>query len=294
MSKASSNVAPNINNLLSGAVAGGSLTSGTLSALNVPLIGGAISAGFGVSIDQIKDISSETVLEAILIDDSSSIREYGNVDMVREAVNEIILPALIECRNVDSILAQLRLMNGQKKKPDDNVICGFIPVKQAPKLDKDNYNERYFGNTPLYEQFAIMLLSAVAKQEEANQHGISCRSISLAITDGENVGGNNYTARDVARIVKDMGRQEGQHIVAGFGIPGNDRVNFRDIFTEMGIPSNWILEPKQGATPEETRKNIREAFALFSQRSSQAAQGGATGFSNVAQQGFSMPGGFAN
>jgi hypothetical protein len=289
MSQASSQTAPDIGSLLTGAVAGGSITSGTIQALNIPVVGGAIAAGFGISMDKIK--SPETILEAILIDDSSSIKEYGNVGLVREAVNDIILPALAECRNAEAILVQLRLMNGHRRKPDDNVICGFMPVKQAPKLDKDNYNERYFGNTPLYEQFTYLLLSAVAKQEEANQSGITCRSISLAITDGENVGGNSYTARDVARVVKDMGKQEGQHIVAGFGIPGNNRVDFRDIFTEMGIPANWILEPKQGATPEETKKNIRDAFMLFSQKSSQAAQGGATGFSNVAQQGFSVAGG---
>ena len=59
----------------------------------------------------------------------------------------------------------------------------------------------------------------------------------------------------------------------------DDCTDFRAVFTEMGIPKEWILVPGSG------KDDIREAFRLFSQAAVQASQTAAA-FSRAALGGF--------
>jgi activator of 2-hydroxyglutaryl-CoA dehydratase len=71
------------------------------------------------------------------------------------------------------------------------------------------------------------------------------------------------------------------NIIAAIGIDDGS-TNFEEVFTEMGIPKQWILTPKN--TPSE----IRQAFALASQSAVRASQGAAS-FSQTAMGGFGTP-----
>jgi hypothetical protein len=82
-------------------------------------------------------------------------------------------------------------------------------------------------------------------------------------------------------IVEDMLRSE-NHIIAAMGIDDGGHTNFRQVFQEMGIRDEWILMPGN------SQKEIRQAFALFSQSAVQASQN-AGNFSQTALGGFGMP-----
>jgi activator of 2-hydroxyglutaryl-CoA dehydratase len=88
--------------------------------------------------------------------------------------------------------------------------------------------------------------------------------------------------KKLAPLVETLLRAE-MHIIAAMGIDDGS-TNFRQVFSDMGIPANWIL------TPQNNPSEIRKAFAFASQsavRASQAA--GGAGFSQVAAGGFGAP-----
>lgn len=252
----------------------GTLSGASLQALQVHDIGQQIAAGMGVSVDDVT--ASEVTLLNILVDDSGSISACNNTQLVRESVNSV-LEALAGARERDSILCQIRLLNG-------TIINPFTGVGSAVRLDKNNYDERSFGGTPLYDETIVTLATALAKTQEFSQNGVPARSISLIVTDGEDCHSRRATAKNVAQVVKEMVMQE-IHLVAAFGIPGNGNVDYRRVFREMGIKDEWILAPQPGKSMAETQKNIRAAFCLFSQSAVQASQS-AGGFSKVAGGGF--------
>ncbi len=71
------------------------------------------------------------------------------------------------------------------------------------------------------------------------------------------------------------------HIIAGMGID-DGHTDFMMFYTDMGIPPNCVLTPKNNAS------EIRAAFMTFSQsavRASQTAHGGG-GFSSSVAGGF--------
>ncbi len=68
------------------------------------------------------------------------------------------------------------------------------------------------------------------------------------------------------------------HIVAAMGIDDGS-TDFRKVFSDMGIPDEWIL------TPGNTESEIRKAFQLFSQSAVRASQNAAS-FSQTAMGGF--------
>lgn len=244
----------------------GTLSQASLNALtNIPNIGNAIQQGLGVPIDQIG--ASEVVLLSILTDDSSSINHAKNEQPIRDGHNEMI-NALDNSKQQDNIQA----MNSYLNK---GLFYPYTSLSDVPKMDTSNYNAS--GSTPLYDETVKLLGTVITKSQEFKDNGIQVRTITLILSDGEEYGSKSSTASDVKKIVDDMLSTE-EHIVAAMGFD-NGSCDFMSIFSEMGIPDQWILEAK--ATPSE----IRKAFSVFSQSAVRASQSAAN-FSQTAMGGF--------
>ncbi len=142
-------------------------------------------------------------------------------------------------------------------------------------MNSSNYDPNQ--GTPLYDQTAILLATVLAKSQEFSDNGVPCRTVTLLITDGEDVHSMRQNAASVKKIIKDMLRSE-NHIIAAMGID-NGNTNFHQIFEEMGILPEWIL------TPGNDHGEIRKAFQVFSQSAVRASQGAAS-FSQTAGGGF--------
>ncbi|WP_437838626.1 hypothetical protein [Sorangium sp. So ce1153] len=243
----------------------GALSNEAMQALHITDLGAQIQAGFGVQVDDVA--SSEVVLVTVMPDDSGSIKFAGNARSVRDGHN-LVVGALADSRQRDSILAHNRYLNG-------TVLYPYCPIAQAVKMDTKNYDPQL--GTPLYDQTVVLLGTVIAKAQEFALSGVPARTVTLIISDGADAGSTWAKAKDVCALVRDMRRAEA-HIVAAIGIDDGN-TDFRAVFRDMGIEDRWILTPKSDAA------DIRKAFALFSQSAVRASQGGAS-FSKTAAGGF--------
>lgn len=269
----------NVDDLFGAAVEDGLLSEESQSVLEVADIGVEINAALGINADDFE--SSEVVLVTQLIDDSGSIsyadvidpvsgQRRNNVEVVINGHN-MVIDALQSTKQAESesILAHTKYLNGK-------VLFPYQSINQAVKMDNSNYND--FGGTPLYDQVAVVLGTVLAKCQEFSDNGIACRSVTLIVTDGDDMHSTNFRmAKQVEPLVRDLLKQE-NHIVAAMGID-DDSTDFRAVFTEMGIEDKWIL------TPANTDAEIRAAFNMFSQSATQASQSNLA-FSQAAMGGF--------
>lgn len=247
----------NVNELLNGAKDDGMLSPGSHKTLMMVDLGQQINAAMGVSIEDTE--ATESILVAVMPDDSGSIKFAGNSDAVRQGHNEMI-KALGESKEADSMLVMCRLLNG-------DVIYPYCLLQDAVEMDTHNYNPE--KGTPLYDEAVTFLGAIAAKAQEAADLGNSFRAICMIVTDGGDQHSRRHTADDVKGIVSDLLKTE-QVVVAGYGVQDNHGTDFGDIFDAMGIPREWQLTTK--SDPSE----IRRAFQLFSKsavRMSQAAPG---------------------
>jgi hypothetical protein len=258
----------NIKKLFQDAEDEGKLSPAAVQALNVIDLGAQIQAGLGASVDDVQ--SSEVVLVTIMPDDSGSIQHGNNVASVCTGHN-LVLSALCDSKQRDSILAHNRYLNG-------HVLYPYCPIAKAVKMYSSNYDPRL--STPLYDQSVVLLGTVIAKAQEFANNGVPARTVTLIITDGGDAGSRWAKAKDVKALVRDMMQSE-SHIVAAMGID-DGTTNFRDVFRSMGIDDKWILTPGKDAA------EIRKAFLMFSQSAVRASQGGAT-FSRAAAGGFGSP-----
>lgn len=267
--------------LIQGAHDEGVLSGASLAALQIPDIGTAINNAIG---SEIEVNASEAVHVIMLIDDSGSItwawdedkqKQVDNSQLVCDGHN-LVIEALRGSKARDGIFVTTLLLNGK-------VINSFTHIDDA-KLLENGVNYSADGGTPLYDQTAVTIGSAVVKAQELADDGIPCRSVVLIATDGKDEHSRNTRVDGVKSVVGDVLQTE-QYIVAAMGIPGarqgygGNSLDFRDIFKKMGIQEKWIL------TPGETQKEIRAAFQLFSQSATQASQN-AGSFSKTALGGF--------
>ncbi len=255
--------------LFKSALANGAISQSALNAINIRDVGDEINAALGISVDDVK--ASEVTLFTSLIDDSGSIRFIsGNTEAVRDGHN-MVVDSLTKTKQKDGILAMCTYMN-------DGLLYPYTHVEKATRMDTGNYNPT--GGTPLYNKAWEVLLAVIAKNQEFQDSGIPCRTVTAIITDGNNEWHRGKTAADVKKIVLDMLRSE-NHIIAGMGI-SDGSTDFETVFTEMGIRKEWILTPKN--SPSE----IRRAFNMLSQSAVRASQAGKT-FSQTAMGGFAAP-----
>jgi hypothetical protein len=247
----------NVGDLFSRAHAEGTLSRESVEALTIVDLGAQIQAGLGIAVDDV--CASEVVLVTIMPDDSGSISSAGNVAAVCEGHN-MVLDALGGSRQREGVLAHTRYLNG-------HVLYPYVPLSQTVRMDPHAFQAD--GGTPLYDQTVVLLGTVLAKAQTFADAGVAVRTITLVITDGNDLHSKRSRAKSVAALVRDMTTQE-NHIVAAMGI-SDGSTDFRRVFGSMGIEDRWVL------TPGNTETEIRQAFRVFSQsavRLSQPARGG--------------------
>ena len=213
-------------------------------------VSAAINAGLGINVDSFQ--ANEVTLVSVMVDDSSSIAHARNTDAVREGYNGVI-DALTGSKGAGTILWHGRLLNGQ-------IICPFVMLKDAVKLTPTTYNPN--GNTPLYDRAVEFLGTVATKIKEFQDAGVVVKSISLIITDGEDVGSRRQTVSDVKKIVDSLLRSETSQ-VHGMGVD-NGATNFNVVFANMGIPNVMVAAS--------TAQEIRAACQMFSQSAIRVSQ----------------------
>jgi hypothetical protein len=242
------------------------------AAVVVPNMTATIQAAMGVHVDDVQ--ASNVCLVTLLLDDSGSITFVaGNTQAVIDGAN-VVLDAIGTTKETDGILAHARYLNA-------GILYPFVPLAQAVRLTAQNFRPN--GFTPLYDSVAETLATVIAKAEDFAQSGVPCRSVTILVTDGADVGSVHHKRPESVKPLVEAALRSEQHIVCAMGI-SDGSTDFTDIFARMGVRPNWILTP--GNTPHE----IRSAFAMASRsavRASQAATGGA--FSQVAAGGFGSP-----
>jgi hypothetical protein len=257
-----SNIA-NIQNLLNSAQDDGIITTSSAQALNLNIkdIGTAIVAGMGIDVGQVQ--TSAVTLVSVLMDDSGSVAGFAN--LMVEGYNNAI-DAQQESKQKDSIVWHSRALSGQVYTP-------YVDLINVPRLALGVFDPS-LGHTPLYDQTLVLLGTVIAKAQEFADEGISCRSITLIVTDGEDNSSRRAGAKDVATVVQDMIRQE-RHIVTGMGVGSS---KFQQVFRNMGLQDQWIL------TTKSTKHEMRQAWNIWSQSAVSVSQ--AANLSQVSQQGF--------
>ena len=256
-------------NLLNAALAEGTFTQASLNVLAHNNLQATITNALGVDPNVIT--SSEVVLVARLLDDSGSMRH-----LVPEAVKgcNLMDASLKASKQSAGILMYERFLNGGQVYP-------FIDLAQAPAMDDATY--RIQGATPLYREILATLGIIGAKVTDFSLAGVPARCVTVIVTDGANYDPTN-TAQDTRQlrqdcktVISDLLSQE-NHIVIAMGIDDGG-TDFRDVFTEIGIPERWIL------TPDNTEAEVRKAFEVVSRSTVQASQT-AGSFSQTALTGF--------
>ena len=221
-------------------------------------IGAQIQAGLGVLPDDVP--ASEATLVTLMPDDSGSIGSARQEQAVRDGHNEV-LASLAGSKQADGILAHTRYLNG-------TVLYPYRPLASAERMTPQNY--RACLGTPLYDQTVVVLGTVLAKAKEFEAAGIPVRTITLLVTDGEDVHSTRQSAATVRTLVEDLRRTE-THVVAAMGID-NGHTDFRRVFGSMGVPDEWILTPKNSGG------EIRAAFRLFSQSAIRVSQSAGPAF----------------
>ncbi|HVX23873.1 MAG TPA: hypothetical protein VG992_00825 [Candidatus Saccharimonadales bacterium] len=252
------------------------LDAGTTAALQLTAdtLGPAIMAGLGeVKLDDIT--TAEVLLFTLLVDDSGSIRFASNAPLVREGHN-LVLDALRGAKQSAAVLISCRYLN-DGPGTQHGVLYPYVALDGAKRLDAQNYDPS--GGTPLYDQTAVTLTGVAAKLAEFEQGGVAARAVTVIVTDGADCHSRQHSAASVQQIVGGLLRTE-QHIIAGMGMQDpQGPVDFRQVFSDMGIQDEWIL------TPGNSQSEIRRAFQVVSQSAVRASQT-AGSFSQVALGGF--------
>jgi len=234
--------------------------------LNIPDLGAQIQDALGVEVDDVQ--ASEVILVTVMPDDSGSIAMADNEEAIQEGHN-LVLDALLESKQTDEILFHTRYLNGYVLNP-------FCFLNTANKLTGQNYQAD--KGTPLYDNTIFLLASILTKtQDFMDNNSVPTRTITLIVTDGEDMHSVNHTADNVKTVITDMLKQE-NHIIAGMGVD-NGATDFKEVFKEMGIQDRWILTPKNNAS------DIHKCFQVFSQSAIRASQGAAN-FSKTNLGGF--------
>jgi len=254
----------NVSQLFQDAHDAGDLSQTSMEAFNIVDPGAQIQNALGIDVDDVT--ASDVVLVTMMVDDSGSMAG-SKADVAAEGHNEV-LSAFDGSAQKDSLLVHSRLLNGQ-------LISPFCALDQVTKLEpKVNY--KCNKGTPLYDQSVALLATVIAKTQEFADNGVPARSVTLIVSDGADMHSTSK-ASAVKSVVDDMLRTE-NHIIAFMGID-DGYTDFKQVAQDMGIRDEWIL------TPANSAKDIRDAFALFSQSAVRASQNAAS-FSKAAMGGF--------
>lgn len=190
--------------------------------------------------------SRELLLVSVLVDDSTSIAT--DIGEIRRGYGVMLEVLREESFSVD-VRVSARAMNA-------GLIYPYVALADAPGLTDANYRGSHLApDTPLYLRSLLMLGSVVLKAQDEEDRGVNVRTFTLVITDGEDNRSGNVTAAQVRAMSTDMLEFATNHIIAGMGVGERDKVDFRDVFSKMGIPGGWILTA--GTSVDELRAKFR-------------------------------------
>jgi hypothetical protein len=232
---------------------------GVLSAKSLAVIDINDTVLAGVCGMDVEDITATDItLLTLIYDDSGSIRFTGLTDAVREGQN-LMLDAIAGSKQKNNILIAQWKLGSQSE-----LIHSYLPVDQAVRLNKSNYNPQ--SGTALYDVWVEVAAANVAYAQQLRASGTPVKSIVSLVTDGFDQGSRKYRQADCKRLNKDLLASE-QFIVAFVGVaePGNEQ-SFKDVAREMGFPDGSIL------TPNDDPSEVRKALGLVSQSAIRASQ----------------------
>lgn len=190
-----------------------------------------------------RSAADELVLVVILVDDSTSVSL--NMPEVRVG-HQLMLDAL----RAESFAAEVQV---QTRGLNHGVLSPYKSLASAAPLTEQNYASAHLvPATPLYLQSLLTLGSLIIKDQEEKERGVSVRTFSLLLSDGEDNASRAVTAAHVRALTTDMLNFASNHIVAGMGV--GERVDYHAVFSSMGIPRNWIF------TPAASANDLRNAF----------------------------------
>jgi hypothetical protein len=240
---------------LEGLYRSGALSDDTKDALlYVPGAVEKIAAGLGE-----RSAGNELLLALILVDDSTSIAM--RIKEIRFGHNLLLEALRAEASDAD-IQVHTRALNR-------GVLSPYETLANATPLSERNYSGSYLvPKTPLYLQSLLTLGTVMVKAQEEEERGVKVRTFTLIITDDADNNSGNVGASHVRTLATDMLEFSTNHLVAGMGV--GEHVDYREVFSSMGIPRNWIFTP--GTSVDELRRKFRKlARSLALAASSEAA-----------------------
>ncbi|GEM_PF-3519410 len=205
----------------------------------------------------------QTILIAVMPDDSGSIDLYGNVQNMRDGHNTVI-DALKEKEEIKEIVSfRTQYLNG-------HLLNEGISLDSAQYMDNSNYDPKDFGGTPLYDRTAELLITVFDKTEQLKAKGKQSRFSVLLVTDADNRHSEYATASDVKRLVNRMNElstsRYGQNTISLMGLPSPEVPDFREVAKAMGIedgPNRMGKPVKRVFTPSENAREIRHSFDIW-------------------------------
>jgi hypothetical protein len=182
------------------------------------------------------------LLISLLLDDSGSIKDYGNEAAVRRGVNHDL--NLWKSPEAGHILVGAHTLNSGE-------LFSYCDPHQAPEITVRNYQGN--GGTPFFRE-GKALLNRVKQTRDELSHHFDVYCMSFLFSDGENTTANNHTADQFREEAEPMIASD-RHIIGAFGVQG--AVDFDRIYRSMGIPQQWIKILGRDSASIET--GLREA-----------------------------------
>lgn len=187
--------------------------------------------------------STTVLFTAVLIDDSYSILEAGNIDGVRDGHN-VAIEELKGAIQAPIIRLKTQYMKGY-------VLNDWLPLDECRDMNQANYEPD--GGTPLYDSTIVLARSLVDQVTRAKTETFTPSSRILIVTDGEDQG-SNHSEADVREVLSSV-QSQGVHAIALMGID-NGYTDYHAVAKSMGI--------KKVITPTSDGRSIRRAFQTWS------------------------------
>lgn len=216
-------------------------------------LGNTLQDGVGCTPDDVD--SSEVFNLMLVVDDSSSIRDAGNEQSILDFTNRV-LAALRKSQSRDDIIATVVTLNRGVVRPAESITT-------IADLTTKEYQAT--GGTPLYDAAITACAFGMMKRDEFIAQGSDFRGLIVLLSDGEDCG-SRTTADQSKQVVEKLLANEVFCFIA-VGV-SNGHTDFEQIFTNMGIPKEWIL------TVNDDEKSIRDACGVVSRASAHASMAG--------------------
>jgi hypothetical protein len=195
-------------------------------------------------------------LVSLILDTSYSMKH--NEAIVRESYDELIIKAMRDSKQADSMLVSARTFSDK-----ETVLYGFKKVADIGKIGSQYTAD---GNaTILYEATVNAITAIRAYAKNLNDQGVQAKCIVAVFSDGANNWGKYMQPDQVKKLADDCIKAEMFYLVY-VGFKQDVRDNLEAIGKSMGFPN--IL------TASSNPSEVRNAFGLVSQSAIRKSQTG--------------------